>query len=146
MTTPSFDVRTAVLNDILDLRYEILRKGQPRESATFELDGNPQTIHAAAWADGQVIGCATFVPNPLDGERAWQLRGMAVSPDWQKAGVGRALLRFLEGRVAHGPTKLLWCNARTPAVPFYKRLGWYTVSDEFIIETAGPHFRMRRDL
>jgi hypothetical protein len=27
-------------------------------------------------------------------------------------------------------------------VPFYQRHGWAVASDEFIVETAGPHFKM----
>jgi len=146
MTSPAFDVRPATVEDILDIRHEVLRIGHPRDSARFELDNDPRTIHSAAWVDGQVVGCATFVSNPLEDQPAWQLRGMAVSVWMQKAGVGRALLNHLEPRVAHSQVKLLWCNARVNAVPFYKRLGWYVISDEFNIPSAGPHFRMQKDL
>ena len=40
----------------------------------------------------------------------------------------------------------LWCNARTPAVGFYQRMGWAVVSDVFEIPTAGPHVRMTKRL
>jgi hypothetical protein len=77
---------------------------------------------------------------------ARQLRGMAVVTEWQKAGVGRGLLLLLESELMLQSVHLLWCNARQPAVPFYERLGWRTISEQFEIPTAGPHFRMRRDL
>jgi hypothetical protein len=41
---------------------------------------------------------------------------------------------------------LLWCNARVPAVPFYREMGWAVVSEPFEIPTAGPHVRMVKRL
>ncbi|HEV7302121.1 MAG TPA: GNAT family N-acetyltransferase [Tepidisphaeraceae bacterium] len=143
---PAFTVRTATADEIIDLRHRMLRQGLPREAAKFEIDANPHTLHAAALASDVVVGCATFTPCPLDTEPAWQLRGMAVDGAWQNAGLGRAVLAFMEGQLRDRSVTLLWCNARTPAVPFYQRQGWRVISDEFHIPTAGPHFRMRKDL
>jgi len=42
--------------------------------------------------------------------------------------------------------RLLWCNARVPAVGFYESLGWRVVSERFEIPTAGPHVKMVRRL
>jgi GNAT superfamily N-acetyltransferase len=81
------------------------------------------------------------------GQAAYRLRGMAVDPDFHRSGIGRKLLDLLEARVRETKyTTLLWCNARTPAVPFYESMGWRVVSDEFDIPTAGPHFVMIKDL
>ena len=79
---------------------------------------------------------------------------MAVEPAFQSKGLGRALVEVLEREAVEdppagangGPVRLLWCNARTPAVPFYRKLGWQVVSEEFLIPTAGPHFRMMKRL
>ena len=38
----------------------------------------------------------------------------------------------------------IWANCRTPAVPFYEKNGWQIISEEFVIETAGPHFKMMK--
>jgi len=46
--------------------------------------------------------------------------------------------------MSHVP--LLWANVRKPAVEFYRKHGWIIVSDEFEIPTAGPHFKMLRQL
>ena len=82
-----------------------------------------------------------------EGRPAYRLRGMAVDPAFHRRGIGRLLLQLLESRVLEsGYTTLLWCNARTPAVPFYKSMGWKVVSEEFDIPTAGPHFVMIKEL
>ena len=38
----------------------------------------------------------------------------------------------------------LWCNARLPAVGFYRRGGFEVVSDEFDVPGIGPHVVMAR--
>jgi hypothetical protein len=47
--------------------------------------------------------------------------------------------------LASGP-RLMWCNGRQPAAPFYERLGWTIASEAFEIPTAGPHFRITKRL
>jgi len=75
------------------------------------------------------------------------LRGMATAPEFRSGGIGSALLELAEQTLrSAGPIRQLWCNARTPALSFYKRQGWKVVSDEFFIPTAGPHFRMTKTL
>lgn len=140
-------VRPARAEELIDLRHRVLRAGLARESAIFEGDDDPRALHFVATdADGSVIGCATIVPSRWEDQPSWRLRGMAVDEGSRSKGIGGALLRAVEDsvRTSNGPAPHLWCNARTPAVGFYKRHGWAVVSDEFNIETAGPHFKMTR--
>jgi len=39
---------------------------------------------------------------------------------------------------------LLWCNARSPAVAFYRRAGFETRGDEWVDPEIGPHVAMER--
>jgi GNAT superfamily N-acetyltransferase len=136
-------IRMATVDDIVPLRHAVLRLGLPREEAIFAGDADPSARHAAAWIGKDVVGCATFHRSIWEDQPAWQLRGMAVSTELRGKGVGQAVLAFLEERVmAESPIRLFWCNARTPAAGFYRRLGWRIVSDIFEIPTAGPHYRM----
>lgn len=147
MTIESIIVRRVPVEAILDLRHRILRAGLPPETARFEGDAEPTTHHLAAESHGRVVGCATILRRPWDGAPAWQLRGMAVEEDWQGKGVGRRLLEEAERLVRRERHSLqMWCNARTPATPFYRRLGWQTLGEEFVIPTAGPHLRMSKRL
>jgi len=133
----------AKLADIIDLRHVVLREGLPRDAAIFEGDEAATSHHFAAFADGKCVGCATFHPNQWEGKPAYQLRGMATAPRFRSGGIGAELLNVAEETLrAAGPIRQLWCNARTPALNFYKKQGWKVVSEEFFIPTAGPHFRM----
>jgi GNAT superfamily N-acetyltransferase len=138
-------IRLAKIEEILDLRWTILRDGLPRESANFEGDTEPTTHHFAAIVDDKPVACATFLHRPFNDEPAWQLRGMAVKPDLQKTNIGKRLLQFAERFVLDQKySTLLWCNARVPASGFYQRQGWTIVGEPFNIPSAGPHVKMMK--
>jgi GNAT superfamily N-acetyltransferase len=140
-------IRRAGIEEILALRHAELRPGLPRESADFDGDREPATRHFGAFltGTGENVGCASFMLRPWAGEPAYQLRGMATRADVVCRGIGRALLGFADRELARETgVRLLWCNARTGAAPFYTRLGWAIVSDPFDVAGVGPHYRMLR--
>jgi predicted GNAT family N-acyltransferase len=131
------------LEKIIDLRWKILRAGQPRESAIFDGDREPTTHHFAAIDENRVIACATILQRPWRNHPAWQLRGMAVDPTFRRSGLGAALLAEIDRFVVtNSHSRQLWCNARTSAVAFYTKFAWQTAGKEFVIPTAGPHMKM----
>jgi predicted GNAT family N-acyltransferase len=139
------ELREARIEEILDLRWAILRAGLPRESASFEGDDEPTTHHFAAVTGSEIVGCATFLQRPFNDQPGWQLRGMAVRADQQGGGIGKRLLEFAEAFIlSQRYSNLLWCNARVPASRFYIRQGWTIVSEPFDIPTAGPHVKMMK--
>jgi N-acetylglutamate synthase-like GNAT family acetyltransferase len=138
--------RRAAAADILPLRHAVLRAGLPITEANFDGDDAEETFHIKAVDGEKVVGCATLMLNPFGGEPACQLRGMAVDPAYQRHGVGRTMLRAVDLVAKSKGIKLLWANARCPAVPFYKKYGWNVVSEEFDIPTAGLHFKITRRL
>jgi GNAT superfamily N-acetyltransferase len=131
-------VRHATLDEILALRHAELRAGLPLDTAHFDGDDEPATVHVGAFDGDVAVGCASFMRRAYDGRSAYQLRGMATRADRRSTGVGATVLRF-GVELVRSETSLLWCNARVPAVPFYEREGWTIVSDVFDIPTAGPH-------
>jgi GNAT superfamily N-acetyltransferase len=141
-------VRLARTDELIDLRHAVLRAGLGREAAYFEGDDEPTTRHfAAVEAWSAPIGVATILRRDWHGQPAWQLRGMAVQPASQRNGIGRKLLAAIEGHIrADAATGQLWCNARVPAIGFYTNCGWLVVSDVFVIEKAGPHVRMTKQV
>ena len=149
-----FDFREVDTACLLSLRHQVLRTGLPIESACFPGDDEPSTRHFALFINEspdqraeQVIGCASFMLNEWEGERAWQLRGMAIDTRYQNRGLGRNLLTAAEKAITkESPIRLFWCNARLPAVSFYEAQGWTIASDIFIIPDAGPHRRMTKRL
>ena len=81
--------------------------------------------------------------NSYKEEPAWQLRGMCTDNLYQGRGFGGQLLVCAEAAILkNSDTRLFWCNARVPAIPFYQKHGWQVDSDVFDIPTAGPHRKM----
>lgn len=139
-------VRRITAAETIPLRLAILRPGLPAAAALFPRDDAESTRHLGAFNGPCLVGIASIYDAPLPEQPekagAWQLRGMATSPEVRGRGFGRELvLRALSETTAAGGA-LLWCNARIGAAAFYARLGFQIVGDEFDIPTAGPHLRM----
>jgi GNAT superfamily N-acetyltransferase len=136
-------VEPVAVDRIINLRHQVLRQGLPREEAIFEGDRKADALHVGAFDGDRLVGCVTLHASTWEEQPAWQLRGMAVAPGYQKSGIGRALLAAVDEHVAlNGNQSILWCNARVPAAQFYQKHGWQIVSEVFEIPTAGPHVRM----
>ena len=151
LLTPDLIVRRAHAAEVIDLRHAVLRRGLPRAEAIFPGDDAPEARHYGAFRAGEILCCVTLHASQWETEPAYQLRGMATAPSVRRTGIGRRVMEWMEQdlRAAAGRGEaalLLWCNARVPAVGFYRAMGWAIVSDEFDIPTAGPHFRMLKRL
>lgn len=138
-------MRTAVVpvEEIFALRWAVLRTGMPRETAVYPEDSREDTFHIAAYDDeGAVVGCVTFLPDPLRGEEslAYRFRGMGSDPAVRGQGFGAAALRAgLREAAARGAT-LAWCNGRVAATGFYEHFGFTAIGEEFMLQPSGAHF------
>jgi GNAT superfamily N-acetyltransferase len=139
----TIEVRRADVDEILPLRKSVLRPSEPVVASDYDLFEHTQ--HVGAFDDGIAIGCATVFPSPYqEDEAAWQLRGMAVAPDRQGTGVGRAVLAAAIDLARSEGATALWANARSAALPFYTAMGFEVVSEEFRYGPAElPHKRIR---
>lgn len=141
------DIRAITADQTRPLRHKVLRPHQKPEELVYPGDSEPGSLHAGYFVDGVLVGIASAVRNPMPGQAAssaWQLRGMAVLPEFRGRGAGTAMLSACIAHVARSQGTLLWCNARTPAVGFYRRLGFTTKGEEFEVPVSGPHFLMWR--
>jgi predicted GNAT family N-acyltransferase len=131
------------------LREAVLRPGKPLEAVQFDGDDDATTVHLGALADNKIVAIASWYREKFSGSTAhnqWRLRGMAVAPQWQRSGCGRALIEAALQALKERGAEQLWCNARLHAVPFYRALGFEVCSDEFEIPDVGPHVVMVRHL
>ena len=153
-TTPGSErvtVRPITAAETRPMRAEILRPGFPAEDLAFAGDDDERTLHVGAFVGDRLVGITSVYedarPESPPGTRGeWRLRGVATAADARRMGIGSALAeRCLEHVLAHGGT-LLWCNARTPAIPFYEAHGFKRVGHEFDPGGVGPHYVMQRRL
>jgi GNAT superfamily N-acetyltransferase len=142
-------IRPVTAAEVRPLRSAILRAGRPAEESIYPGDDEPEALHAGAFAGGEIIGVASVFREPPPGEadaRAWRLRGMALVPAARRKGHGRALLEFCFAHVSERGGAVLWCNARSTAVEFYRSLGFHRIGEEFETPDGIPHFYMRRPI
>lgn len=134
-----------------ELRRRVLRPGWA-PGTPMPGDAAPGAVHLAAREpDGAVVGACVLFPRPYprrpDEPAAWQLRGMATAEDYRSRGIGAAIVTEAVRRVAGLGGRLLWCEARETAVPFYARHGFVGEGDLYVnAETGIPHLLMRREL
>jgi predicted GNAT family N-acyltransferase len=127
------------------LRHRILRPGQAYAETRYP--GDDAAVHFGAFADGdRLVGIASlYREDRVDGPPGgWRLRGMATADDVRGQGYGAAVLAASIDHVATEGGSEIWCNARMPAVGFYRRAGFEVVSDEFEVPGIGPHVVMVR--
>jgi len=142
----SLVVRRARVDEIFPLRHAVLRPGRPVTYSDYGEDDG--AVHVGAWDDGELVGCATVFPDPWPGSpgwpaepRAWRLRGMAVDPSRQGAGIGGLVLAEAVAAAVEAGAPLMWANGRSAALRFYARHGWEVAGDEFVTADTGlPHF------
>jgi GNAT superfamily N-acetyltransferase len=132
--------------DVLPLRSAVLRPGWRPEDCVYTNDYMPRTFHAGAVdPEGNVVGIVSFHEElyaPQADLAALRFQGMAVDSALQGQGIGSQLLSWaLDHARRLGRYDLVWCNARTPALDFYRRLGFESVGEEFITDW-GPHYLM----
>jgi GNAT superfamily N-acetyltransferase len=131
------------------VRQPVLRKGKPIESCIFEGDDLKDTYHFGLYDSGELIGIISLFTkiNSIFAEKNQaQIRGMAVLESHQKKGFGEALVKHCENFCIEKDIKLIWFNARTAAVGFYKKLNYQTVGKPFDIKDVGEHYLMYKEL
>jgi len=144
-TTQNITCRQTDIEEIIDLRQEIIIKGTGRDSPYFDGDHDATTLHFGAFNDQKNVGCLTYMLNSCQEKPARQLRGMASAAELQGGGVGKLLLQTAESFIKqNSDIKQLWCNARKIAIGFYQKQGWQIASKEFNIPGVGPHQKMTK--
>jgi GNAT superfamily N-acetyltransferase len=93
---------------------------QPPGSERDQLEDT--ALHAMALLEDAAL-CGVGRLHRLDPATA-QIRYMAVAPDFQGRGIGRALLAWLETRARQDGVTTIRLAAREPSVGFYHRLGY----------------------
>lgn len=131
------------------IRSRVLREGKSFEHCQFEGDSEQGTFHFGIFVHGKLGGICTVLRNdpPLSEfpETAYQLRGMAVLPEFRSHGLGGWLLHSVEQYLKGKGVFYMWMNARQAAVGFYERHGYQKIGTMFEIQGIGPHYRMHKN-
>ncbi len=129
---------------VLKLRYELLDVpvGAPEINEPSDNDRNPENMHMIVSYSDQVVS-AVRVDKVDDAE--FVVRRMVTAPEYQRRGIGRAIMRLVEMNVRHRDGKRIRLNSTPEAIPFYHALGYEDTGDG--VEWAGVyHTEMIKDI
>jgi predicted GNAT family N-acyltransferase len=127
---------------MVNLRYNILRKPLGLNFTPDELEKEKNNVLIGVFEDDQLLGCCMLVK---EDNKKMRLRQMAVPNNLQGKGIGRALMSFAENISRDLGYSRIIMHARKTAIPFFEKLG-YKVTSEVFDEITIPHHIMEKDL
>jgi len=142
MALKIIDHGTEEYKQMVDLRFNVLRKPLGLDFSDAELESEKQDVLMGCFDEEKLEGCCLLTPV---GDSAFRLRQMAVMNGLQGKGVGRVLMSFAENIARDMGKKKLLMHARKSAVGFYEKLGYTICGDEFE-EVTIPHYVMEKNL
>lgn len=105
-----------------------------------EIDQYEQdSVHFLLFDDHKPAGAGRF--RVLNG--VGKVERICVLKEARKGGAGKAIMEKIENYAKHQGITKLKLNAQTQAIPFYERLGYESVSEEFM-DAGIPHKTMEK--
>jgi predicted GNAT family N-acyltransferase len=124
----------------IDLRDRILRQPLGLQFSKEELEQESNSHHLLYIEKGEVIG--VIVMRPID-DNIFKMRQVAIDSKWQRKGIGQALVKFSETFTKLKKRNKITLHARDTAIPFYLKLGYHTIGNEFE-EVGIKHYKMEK--
>ena len=131
---------------VYGIRQKVLRPGKPVSECMFKGDTSAKSIHLGLYMAENFIGVASFIKNRNPIFKAieqYQLRGMAILPEFEGQGFGTSLLTEGEEKLKNLMKQpFLWFNARESAIGFYEKFGYKTIGEKFDVPGVCEHIVM----
>lgn len=138
-------IKEILAKQTYELRHPLIRKGQPYDSCQLENDNHPQSIHLGAYSSSRLVGILSAMPNccpDYNDQSAFQLRAMAVHPEFQRRKIASQLIQNIVRRLKEdSKVENIWLNARVNANALYLNNGFQAIGTPFEIKPIGVHQR-----
>ena len=135
--------------DLLNLRSKILRNNLDPNLCRFPGDTEINSLHIGAFNRNTLVGGVSVMKNECKKKKlpnCFQLRGLFVDKEFQKNGIGKTIVNFVENRLRDSGVNYLWMNARESAVLFYLKLNYSNSKISYVINEIGLHYLMYKKL
>ena len=142
MPIKQIDYGTKEYKQMIDLRYEILRKPLHLTFENEELLREKNDILIGAFEEEKMLGCCLLTAVGKDSVR---LRQMAGQNKLQGKRMGASMMNFAENIARDAGYKKLIMHARKTAIGFYEKFGYKATGKEFT-EISIPHIVMEKRL
>lgn len=126
----------------VSLRYDLLREPLNLHFTREQLLAEDKDIHIIYRKEGAICGC--LVLTPLTPDRI-KMRQVAVDEALQGQGIGKNMVGYAESYAYKLGYKIMECNARWNAIPFYESQGYQRVGEPFE-EVTIRHSKMEKEL
>lgn len=121
------------------------------DSNPKEIGSEPDTTHngdnagqpETSTPQEKVIGCIMLSPSDQDA-KTFNVRQMAVSPEFQGQGLGAKLVQSAEHYAKQAGRTRLLLNARNHAVGFYLKSGFIKKTEQEFIVLGIPHHSLEK--
>ena len=141
----SLKTRTIPSELTYDIRKKVLWPHIKDGNYSISVDRNPDTFHLGTFIGKRLISIGTFIKenNPkFNCDLQYRLRAMATDKNYRVRGAGRSLFLKAIKILKIKKIKILWCDARIVAVPFYEILKMKSLGEAYEIVNIGPHKTM----
>jgi predicted GNAT family N-acyltransferase len=126
----------------LKLRDRVLRQPLGLYFTEAELKKDENDIHFGLF-NGDIILACLILTETENGRM--KMRQVAVDSQYQGKGLGKELSLAAEAYALQKGFTVMFCHARKSAAPFYQKLGYHIVGNEFT-EVNIPHYVMEKKL
>lgn len=141
LTFKTIEHNSAEYRQVVDLRDRVLRQPLGLAFTEAELAAEANQIHMAAYSEGQLVACLSYV---IIDDNTLKMRQVAVEPEMQRQGIGQQLVSNAEIYAVDNGYCRIELHARDTAAQFYLDLGYEIIGHPFI-EVTIPHFKMVKD-
>ncbi len=98
-------------------------------------------LHFGAFKNDLLVGVISLFQSGT----VYQFRKFAVAVKQQNQGIGTALLQYVINFCQQQHGTLLWCNARTTAIPFYEKFAFTVVGQSFE-QNSNTYVKMEKSI
>jgi predicted GNAT family N-acyltransferase len=142
MALKQIDHGSKEYEQMVQLRYQILRQPLGLSFTKAELDKEKDNILIGAFEEDRMLGCCMLTK--ID-DTTLQVRQMAVNNNLQGKGIGASIMSFAENLSRDKGYKKLIMHARNSAIGFYEKFGFKVKGPEFT-EVNLPHHLMEKKI
>ena len=132
------------------LRHLVLWTHLPSlDVCVIDIDNREDAFHVGIFDQHRLVSIGSFfaMESPrLEMKPQYRLRAMATDPDYRRRHAGKELIEFAVERLRNAGIRVLWCDARLIAVPFYESLGFHKEPYVYEVPLIGAHHFMWRAL
>lgn len=129
------------LHDAFSVRKQVFINEQnvPEEEEIDQFED--EAVHFVLYNNGMPAGAGRF--RTVDGNG--KVERICVLKENRQSGSGKAIMDKIEEHAKKQGLPALKLNAQTQAIPFYEKLGYQVISEEFM-DAGIPHRTMKKNI